>query len=43
MVEIQGTAEAEPFSEPQLLDLLRLARQGTAELFRHQRAAVGIG
>ena len=43
MVEIQGTAEGEPFSEPQLLDLLKLARHGTDELFRHQRAAVGIG
>jgi ribonuclease PH len=43
MVEIQGTAEGEPFSEPQLLDLLRLARHGTDELFRQQRAAVGIG
>ena len=43
MVEIQGTAEGEPFSESQLLDLLRLARQGTDALFRHQRTAVGIG
>ena len=42
MVEIQGTAEGEPFSEPQLLDLLRLARQGTDALFRQQRAAAGI-
>jgi ribonuclease PH len=43
MVEVQGTAEGEPFSEAQLLDLLRLARQGTDELFRRQRSAVGIG
>ncbi|MFC7475242.1 ribonuclease PH [Dankookia sp. GCM10030260] len=42
MVEIQGTAEGEPFSEPQLLDLLKLARHGTDALFREQRAAVGI-
>jgi ribonuclease PH len=42
MVEVQGTAEGEPFSEAQLLELLALARQGTDELFRHQRAAVGI-
>jgi ribonuclease PH len=42
MVEVQGTAEGEPFSEAQLLDLLRLARQGTDELFRRQRVAVGI-
>jgi ribonuclease PH len=43
MVEVQGTAEGEPFSEAELLALLRLARQGTDELFRRQRAAVGIG
>jgi ribonuclease PH len=43
LVEVQGTAEGEPFSEAELLDLLRLARQGTDELFRRQRAAVGIG
>ncbi len=43
MVEVQGTAEGEPFTETQLLDLLRLARHGTETLFRHQRAAVGIG
>ena len=43
MVEIQGTAEGEPFTEPQLLELLRLARHGTETLFKAQRAAVGIG
>ena len=43
LVEVQGTAEGAPFSEAQLLDLLGLARRGTEELFRHQRAAVGIG
>jgi ribonuclease PH len=42
MVEIQGTAEGEPFSEAQLLDLLRLAQQGTEALFRHQRLACGL-
>lgn len=42
LVEVQGTAEGAPFTEAQLLDLLRLARQGTAELFRRQRATVGI-
>src|ERR687885_2812808 len=41
LVEVQGTAEGEPFSEAQLLSLLKLARQGTEQLFRHQRAAVG--
>ncbi|HEX9931269.1 MAG TPA: ribonuclease PH [Allosphingosinicella sp.] len=43
LVEVQGTAEGEPFSEAQLLSLLKLARHGTEQLFRHQRAAVGIG
>jgi ribonuclease PH len=40
IVEIQGTAEAAPFSEAQFLDLLRLARFGTAALFAAQRAAL---
>ena len=43
LVEVQGTAEGAPFSEAQLLDLLKLARRGTEELFRRQRGAVGIG
>lgn len=40
IVEIQGTAEAMPFSEPQFLDLMRLARAGTARLFEFQAAAL---
>ena len=43
MVEVQGTAEGEPFSESELLALLKLARHGTAELFRRQRTACGLG
>jgi ribonuclease PH len=43
LVEVQGTAEGAPFTEAQLLELLRLARHGTAALFARQRAAVGIG
>jgi ribonuclease PH len=43
LVEVQGTAEGAPFSEAQLLELLRLARQGTAALFAKQRGVVGIG
>jgi len=42
LVEVQGTAEGEPFSEAQLLELLRLARAGTAQLFARQRQAVGL-
>jgi len=43
LVEVQGTAEGAPFSEAQLLDLLRLAREGTARIFAAQKKAVGIG
>ena len=42
LVEVQGTAEGAPFSEAQLLELLRLARLGTDQLFAAQRAAVGL-
>lgn len=40
MVEVQGTAEGEPFSEEQLLRLLRLARIGCDQVFSAQRRAV---
>jgi ribonuclease PH len=43
IVEVQGTAEGEPFSEAELLSLLKLARHGTTELFRRQRTACGLG
>ncbi len=42
IVEIQGTAEKDPFSEAQFLELLALAKAGTAALFGHQRAALGL-
>ena len=42
LVEVQGTAEGEPFSEAQLMELLRLARAGTETLFARQRQAVGL-
>ena len=42
LVEVQGTAEGAPFTEAQLLDLLRLARLGTDQLFAKQREAVGL-
>ena len=41
IVEIQGTAEGEPFSEAQLLDLLNLARKGAGELVLLQKQAIG--
>jgi len=40
-VEIQGTAESEPFTEEQLRQLLALARQGIAQVIEIQRAVLG--
>ena len=37
-VEIQGTAEGAPFSEAELMELLRLARKGNEEIQAAQRA-----
>jgi ribonuclease PH len=41
IVEVQGTAEGEPFDEEALLRLLRLARIGCNEVFAAQLKAVG--
>jgi ribonuclease PH len=41
-VEIQGTAEREPFSMAQMDALVALAKQGIAELIVRQKAALGI-
>src|SRR6201989_1793206 len=40
LVEIQGTAEGAPFTEEQLVELLRLARKGIAELVELQKQAL---
>ncbi|QEE40171.1 MULTISPECIES: ribonuclease PH [unclassified Methylobacterium] len=40
IVEVQGTAEMEPFSEAQLLELLRLARAGTDRLVALQKETI---
>jgi len=40
IVEIQGTAEGEPFAEEQFLALLALARKGIGELVDAQKAAI---
>jgi ribonuclease PH len=37
LVEVQGTAEGEPFSEAALLQMLKLARKGIHELVRIQK------
>jgi ribonuclease PH len=41
IVEVQGTAEQEPFTEPQFVELMELAKKGVAELTRLQRLAIG--
>lgn len=40
LVEVQGTAEGETFSQDQLLQLLELARGGINQLFEAQRAVL---
>jgi ribonuclease PH len=40
IVEVQGTAEGAPFSEEELLSLLKLAKGGVAKLVTLQKAAV---
>ena len=40
-VEVQGTAEGEPFARGELDQLLALAGRGIAELVAHQRRALG--
>ena len=40
MIEVQGTAEAEPFSYDELLNLLALARGGCTQIFQAQRNAL---
>jgi len=40
-VEVQGTAEGEPFTREQMVSLLDLASSGIAELIRMQRSALG--
>ena len=41
IVEVQGTAEEKPFSEPEFMALLTLAKKGIGELTRLQRLAIG--
>ncbi|QQS15085.1 MAG: ribonuclease PH [Rhodospirillales bacterium] len=42
LVEIQGTAEKDPFSEAEFLALLALAKKGVGDLCAAQRAALGL-
>lgn len=41
-IEIQGTAEGDPFSRDELNDMLALAERGIGQLFDCQRAALGL-
>lgn len=40
MIEIQGTAEGEPFSHAQLLDLLAVAQKGITDIVAAQKASL---
>jgi ribonuclease PH len=40
IVEIQGTAEGEPFSQEKFLELMSMARKGINELVGLQKAAI---
>lgn len=40
-IEIQGTAEAAPFSHDEMIAMLGLAEKGISELLLHQKEAVG--
>ena len=42
IIEIQGTAEAEPFAETAFAELMDLAKKGIAELVAEQKKALGI-
>jgi len=41
LVEVQASAEGAPFSEPELLQMMALAREGVAKLVAMQKAALG--
>lgn len=42
IVEVQGTAEGDPFSQDEFLELMALARKGVDELGQMQKAALGV-
>jgi len=42
IVEVQGTAEADPFSEEQFHQMFMLAKKGVSELVAKQREALGL-
>jgi ribonuclease PH len=42
IIEVQGTAEARPFTPEQFLAMMELARQGVVVLAAQQRKALGL-
>jgi ribonuclease PH len=42
LIEVQGTAEGEPFSRAELDKLLDLAARGISELIGHQKKSLGV-
>lgn len=42
-IEIQGTAEGQPFTQEQLNEMLQMAKQGIFELIDMQKAALALG
>ena len=40
LIEVQGTAEGEPFSFDELQEMLQLAREGLHEIFEAQKSAL---
>lgn len=42
IVEIQGTAEGDPFDEAQFNQLLQLGKKGIAEIIKKQKQALGV-
>jgi len=40
IIEVQGTAEGEPFTDEQFSELMRLARKGISELIEHQKKVI---
>ena len=42
IVEIQGTAEEEPFDNEQFLSLMKLAQKGIGELIKKKKIALGV-
>jgi ribonuclease PH len=40
LIEVQGTAEKDPFTQQQFLEMMKIASEGSAELFKIQNKAI---